>query len=27
MKGMRKEEGLASMRVGLGKEEEVGLAW
>lgn len=27
MNGMRKEEGFASMRVGLGKEEEVGLAW
>lgn len=25
--GRRKEEGLASMRVGLGKDDEVGLAW
>lgn len=27
MKGIKKEEGFASMRVGLGKDEEVGLAW
>lgn len=27
MNGRRKEEGFGSMRVGLGKEEEAGLAW
>lgn len=27
MNGRRKEEGFPSMRVGLGKEDEVGLAW
>lgn len=27
MNGRRKEDGFASMRVGLGKEDEVGLAW